>query len=110
LVDAYHRPEFLEVHAVGLHRSPDQLAGHHNQLSAFGRPGGTDVLLRRDRRAHEAVAATRQRLDPALSAERAAQCGDLNRQVTLLDGNIRPGCLDQRILGDHGAGPLGERT
>src|SRR5262249_32698429 len=54
--------------------------------------------------------ATGQRLDPAVSAQRAAQRGDLNRQVALLDCNIRPGCRDQRILGDHGAGPLGERT
>jgi len=113
----------LEVHAVGF---ASQLAGHRGYLAAFG------VLMRRRRklrcgrelgrrlhgaclpfganRPDESVAATRQRLNPALAAgrrgEHPPQRCDLYREVALLDGHAGPRGLEQGVFGDRCAGLL----
>jgi hypothetical protein len=55
-------------------------------------------------RTREAITASRQCLNPALTAgllgEHAPQCGNLNGQVAFLDGKAAPCDRDQRILGN----------
>src|SRR5262249_54550941 len=54
---------------------------------------------------HESVAASRQRLDPAVAAgflaKHLSQRSDLYAQVALFDRQARPCCIDQLVFG-HG--------
>ena len=112
--------QFLGVSA---RRRPHEFARHHRQLAPFGLRlwrrlgsgrrrgchGGRIMVEWRDR-ADEPVAASGKGFDPLrtafLRAEDAAQRGNLDGQVALLDRQPRPCRLDQLILGDRHTRPL----
>ena len=86
----------------------DGLSGKAN--GRVGSGGDGRRASRRDRRPDIAIAATRHGLDPICVAagvvENPAQRRDLDRQITILDGQPRPGRLEQRVLGNRDACPL----